>query len=244
MSLRGSSRTNSAAELLEYLRAYRTADAVGQLVPQMAHDMNNLLAIASTNIAIASAIAPDSQAKQYCDAASESLTRVGALAQRMAATSSAYDDRVEVNALIVELEQLFAERLGQDRCLKLLLNAPRDVVETDLRTFSAALLNLVLNAGEALPDDGICTIATHTRTIELPNGLCDCMVISVIDTGTGMTEDVSARAFELFFSTKAPDRGIGLSQVKDFVRRSGGHIGLRSRPEKGTAVHIALPLKT
>ena len=243
MNLSESEGLLSKTELIEYLRSYRTADAMGQLMPQVAHDLSNLLAVASTNIAIACAVASDEKMKGYCDAASASLERIGELTQRLTAASRTAADPVEVNAFISDLKETLAQRLGAERRLKLLLNAPRDAVETDARALAAALLNLVLNAGEALPVGGICTVATHTRTIHWSEQPRDCVVVSVVDAGTGMPEEVEAKAFDLFFSTKSPHRGIGLAQVKDFVRRSGGLITLRSRPERGTAVHFALPLQ-
>ena len=234
----------SKAGLVEYLRSHRTADAIGQLMPQIAHDLSNLLAVASTNVAVAAAIAPDEKMKGYCEAASASLERIGELAQRLTAVSRLAADPIEVNSFVTDLKEILAERLGAERRLKLLLNAQRDMVEVDAKAFASALLNLVLNAGEALPVGGICTVATHTRTIQWSEQPRECVVVSVVDAGTGMPEDVEAKAFDLLFSTKSPLRGVGLAQVKDFVRRSDGLIMLRSRPERGTAVHFALPLQS
>lgn len=230
--------------LLDYLRAYRTEDAVGQLLPQITHDMSNLLAVASTNIAIASAIATDPKIRGYCEAAAASLERIGEMSRRLAADSPLPTDAIRVNSFLGDLKDVLAARLGPRHHLQLLLNAQHDLVEADSRAFAAALLNLVLNAGEALSPGGICAIATHTRTLQLSDAPRECVVVSVVDAGIGMSKEAKKQAFELFFSTKSPSRGVGLAQVKDFVRRSGGLITLRSRPNKGTTVHFALPLKS
>jgi CheY-like chemotaxis protein len=157
---------------------------------------------------------------------------------------------VEPNKLVTDLQELVRRTLGAQIDIELQLDEAPWRCKVDSTQLETAILNLALNARDAMPEGGTLTIATSHRSlapgdagvsVELPAG--DYVVIDVTDTGTGMTPEVLARVFEPFFTTKdiGKGSGLGLAMVYGFVKQSGGHVAIESEPGRGTKVSLYLP---
>jgi CheY-like chemotaxis protein len=175
------------------------------------------------------------------------------LTRRLLAFSRRQDlrpERVEINALVAGLAALLGRTLGENITIETNLGSAMGHVAVDPGQLENALLNLSVNARDAMPDGGRLTITTESAELdadyvashpEAAPGIYD--MIAVTDTGCGMSRDVAARAFEPFFTTKEVGKGsgLGLSMVYGFVRQSGGHVTLYSEPGLGTTIRIYLP---
>ncbi|AYH45596.1 PAS-domain containing protein [Azoarcus sp. DN11] len=227
-------------------------EAVGQLTGGLAHDFNNLLTIIIGNLAaLQSRVAPGALA-EHLDPALRAARRGAELIKRLLTFSrgQALEPRaVEVGALVHDMAQLLARSLTEN--VRLHTQAPPAPLHAfvDAHQLENALLNLALNARDAMPDGGDLTIAIGERRIdegvaalvELPAG--DYVQIDVTDTGSGIAPELLPRLFEPFFTTKPFGRGsgLGLAMVYGFVRQSGGNIRIRSTPGQGTTVTFVLP---
>ena len=226
-------------------------EAVGRLTGGVAHDFNNLLTvvIGALDIILRS---PDDAAKRkkLGEAALAAARRGEGLTHQLLAFSRRQTLRPEptdLNALIRQSDPLLRRAVGEAIEFKLKLRRGGVRVSVDPGQFEAALLNLVVNARDALGDSGKVMIETQTRKVtagevhELPPGEYVC--VSVSDTGTGMGPDVIDRVFEPFFTTKAVGKGtgLGLSQVYGFARQSGGAARIDSTVGEGTKICIFLP---
>ncbi|HEY0180472.1 MAG TPA: ATP-binding protein, partial [Dokdonella sp.] len=208
-----------------------------------AHDFNNVLAVALTGIESAASVAPDARAARFLTAAANSIGTGRRLTQRMSSLAFVALDLVpvQVDALIAGLREPLSAQLGRTSELVLDLGADRAEVETDARALGVALRHLVANAADAMPGGGTCTIATRRGGAASRAG--DYVVVSVTDGGSGMDEDARLHACDLFFSTRADGLGLGLAQVKDLARRSGGFVEIDSAPRRGTTVRLGLPAR-
>jgi CheY-like chemotaxis protein len=157
---------------------------------------------------------------------------------------------VDVNALLSGMSDLLHRTLGEDTEVLTVQGAGLWRIEADATELESAILNLALNARDAMPTGGRLTIETGNADIDRAYTLMHAevvpgqyVVISVSDTGTGMTEDAVSRAFEPFYTTKpvGEGTGLGLSQVYGFVKQSGGHVKIYSEVAQGTSVKIYLP---
>jgi signal transduction histidine kinase len=157
---------------------------------------------------------------------------------------------LDINTLICEFTPLLRRVLGENVQFKIDLASSVPETNTDATHCQSALLNLVINARDAMPTGGWLTIATRTVTLsacELTSNPDarpgEFVAISVRDSGNGMTPEIVARAFDPFFTTKdlGKGSGLGLSQVYGFARQSGGHVAIESRTGEGTSVSIFLP---
>ncbi len=226
-------------------------EAVGRLTGGVAHDFNNLLTvvIGALDIILRS---PDDAAKRkkLGEAALAAARRGEGLTHQLLAFSRRQTLRPEptdLNALIRQSDPLLRRAVGEAIEFKLKLRRGGVRVSVDPGQFEAALLNLVVNARDALSDSGRVEIQTRTRTVaagevpELPPGEYVCVTVS--DTGTGMAPDVIDRVFEPFFTTKAVGKGtgLGLSQVYGFARQSGGAARISSTVGEGTEISLFLP---
>jgi PAS domain S-box-containing protein len=249
----------AAAELevaQEALRQSQKMEAVGQLTGGIAHDFNNLLtgiigALQLMQKRTERGLAVD--VPRYTEMAMESAKRAAALTHRLLAFSRRQPlapKPTQPNVLIRSLTELFERTLGEKIALKIRLEGGLWHVLCDPHQLENAILNLVINARDAMPEGGTLTIATSntglddrgaTRAAIVNSG--DYVCICVSDTGQGMSHDVAAKAFEPFFTTKPQGEGtgLGLSMVYGFVRQSGGYTRLESHPGKGTAVRLYLP---
>ncbi|MBL0796365.1 MULTISPECIES: PAS domain-containing hybrid sensor histidine kinase/response regulator [Pseudomonas] len=238
------------------LRHAQKMEAVGQLTGGIAHDFNNMLTgiIGSLDLMqryIASGRADE--IGRFTDAAVSSANRAAALTHRLLAFSRRQSlDRktIDVNELIHSLEDLIRRTKGDPIELKLRLADNVWPVSTDVSQLENALLNLVINARDAMPDGGELLIETANvyldgndiTTLE-PVKAGDYLMLAVSDNGTGMTPSVRSKAFDPFFTTKpiGQGTGLGLSMIYGFAQQSGGHVSLDSLPGQGTCVRLYLP---
>ena len=239
----------------EALRQSQKMEAVGQLTGGIAHDFNNMLAvvIGSLDLLGRRVGTGDARAKRYVDAAADGARRAALLTQRLLAFSRQQPLRpepVDVNKLVAGMSDLIRGSLGSDIRLETVLVAGCWRTHADPNQLENVLLNLAVNARDAMPEGGRLTIETQNAHIDaryaarhlgVPAG--HYVLIAVSDTGSGMPEDVIAKAFDPFFTTKEIGKGtgLGLSQVYGFVKQSGGHVKIYSEPGQGTTVKVYLP---
>jgi signal transduction histidine kinase/ActR/RegA family two-component response regulator len=230
-------------------------EAVGQLTAGIAHDFNNLLAVIGGSLEFVDGAAARglTAEPELIDAALRATRRGRELVRRLLAFSRQSPLRAEattIDQLVLDTLRLLQRTLGQGIDMVTRLDAEAAVISVDRNQMANALLNLALNARDAMPEGGQLTIATRCRPVSgdapggssrWPTGEEVCITIS--DTGTGMTDEVRSRAFEPFFTTKADGlgSGLGLSMVQGFVEQSGGRIDIESAPGKGTTITIRLP---
>ena len=234
------------------LRQAQKMEAVGQLTGGIAHDFNNLLQIVVGNLDLLQRGLPPEppRLRRAADNALAGAMRAAALTQRLMAFSRQQPlvaTAIEVNALVGGMTELIGRSLGETIAVDLRLGTDAGRVEVDPNQLESAILNLAVNARDAMPGGGVLTIATSTRVLDtaaaaaLPPG--NYVVISVGDTGAGIDTETAARVFEPFFTTKEVGKGtgLGLAMVYGFVKQSRGHVALTSMPGTGTTVDILLP---
>lgn len=225
----------------DMLRQAQKMEAVGQLTGGVAHDFNNLLMIVVGNLERAQRLAPGDQRLQASLAnAMEGADRASRLTQQLLAFSrrqALSPSREDLNAIVSEMAGLIERTIGSncDVVFDLAPNLPKVVVDR-LQTENV-LLNLALNARDAMPDGGSLRFTTRAGA--------NAVVLAVADTGTGMTDEVRDRIFEPFFTTKPLGKGtgLGLSQVYGFTKQSGGDIEVDSAPGEGTTISLILPFE-
>jgi PAS domain S-box-containing protein len=242
-------------ETEERLRQTQKMDAIGQLTGGIAHDFNNLLTAILGSLELMKrgldAGRLDSL-ERYLEGATSSAHRAAALTQRLLSFARRRPlqlEPVEVNALVVSLEDLIHCTLGEAYTLTTQLDACLPTLLGDSNQLENALLNLVINARDAMPDGGeikISTACTHTSEIgQHGQGLepGEYVAICVSDTGPGMPDDVKARAFEPFFTTKAAGKGtgLGLAMIYGYVNQAKGHVEIVSSGAEGTRICMYLP---
>ena len=248
-------RTRQLRDAEEKLRQAHKMEAVGQLTGGLAHDFNNLLqGITGALDRIQNRIAHGrlSDVDRFLKAAMDAANRAAALTHRLLAFSrqQTLDPRpADVNHLIAGLEDLIRQTMGPT--IEVTVNCANDLWSTkiDIPQLESALLNLCINARDAMPDGGKLSIETANQSLDeeaalerevLPGHYVS---VSVADNGTGMAPDVIARAFDPFFTTKplGQGTGLGLSMIYGFVRQSGGQVRIYSEVTHGTAVRLYLP---
>jgi PAS domain S-box-containing protein len=248
-------RTEELRRKDETLRQAQKMEAVGQLTGGVAHDFNNLLQIILGNLeALQRNLPPDSARTQRALAqAMNGAQRASALTQRLLAFSrrQPLDPRpIDVNALVSGMSELIHRVLGETVSVETVRGAGLWMTEADPNELESAILNLAVNARDAMRGGGHLTIETANAHIDSAYATIHAevtpgqyVVISVSDTGIGMDAETVARAFEPFFTTKPVGQGtgLGLSQVYGFVKQSGGHVKIYSEVGQGTTVKIYLP---
>ncbi|MGF6091690.1 PAS domain S-box protein [Pseudomonas sp. 18173] len=238
------------------LRHAQKMEAVGQLTGGIAHDFNNMLTGIIGSLDLMQRYIADGRANEigrFTEAAVSSANRAAALTHRLLAFSrrqSLNRKPLDPNELIHSLADLFSRTKGDHIELKLQLAENLWRVNTDVSQLENALLNLVINARDAMPEGGELQIETANlyldgndiTTLE-PVKAGDYVMIAVSDNGTGMTPSVLAKAFDPFFTTKpiGQGTGLGLSMIYGFAQQSGGHVSLFSLPGRGTSVRLYLP---
>ncbi|WP_084253496.1 MULTISPECIES: response regulator [Sphingomonas] len=229
-------------------------DAVGRLTGGVAHDFNNMLAVIIGNLELTEAKLNrgDVDVIRHIDGAMDGARRSATLTRRLLAFArlQPLDPVVtQINELIKGIEELLIRTLGERVSIECKLDPDLWHAYVDPGQLEGALVNLAVNARDAMPDGGCLQIRTcNVRGLQAndsPPNLVghDHVVIEVTDTGTGMSEEVQARAFEPFFTTKEPGRGtgLGLSQLYGFMRQSGGGAKIRSSLGSGTTISLFLP---
>jgi PAS domain S-box-containing protein len=239
----------------EALRQSQKMEAVGQLTGGIAHDFNNLLTGIVGSLDLLQTRLDHGRTEnvsRYINAAMTSANRAAALTHRLLAFARRQPlipKSVDANALVVSLEDLLRRTIGERIDLDIAASAGLWCTLCDPNQLESALLNLAINARDAMPDGGNLTIATANARIEgidadtpalLPG---DYIRIDVTDTGIGMSPEVAARAFDPFFTTKpiGQGTGLGLSMIYGFARQSNGHVLIDSKQGVGTSVRLYLP---
>jgi signal transduction histidine kinase len=246
--------THQRLKAEEMLRQAQKMEAVGQLTGGVAHDFNNLLTVVVGNLERIARRNPDldADARRSLQNAMAGAERAAALTQQLLAFARKQPLRpasIHPKELIENLSALLRRTLGEQIALDLDLADGRVSIEVDRNQMENVLLNLTVNARDAMPEGGRLTIATRLVALAEPHWPADLapgphVVIEVADTGLGMDAATAERAFEPFYTTKPVGQGtgLGLSQVYGFVKQSKGHVELRTEPGRGTAVRIVLPV--
>ena len=240
--------------LEQQLAQAQKMEAVGQLTGGIAHDFNNLLTVILGNLDLISRQAPMSERMQRQLAAIRHAAERGqSLTSQLLAFSRRQHlspETLDVRELVQGFEPLIRRAIGESARLRIRLDDTPAVCDVDPSQLETTLLNLAVNARDAMPEGGTLTIEVSRveRDMELVTRFPEAspgpwILISVSDTGVGMTDEVAKRAFEPFFTTKEPGKGsgLGLSQVYGFVQQSGGFVSLTSRVGCGTELLIYLP---
>ena len=240
----------------EALRQSQKMEVIGQLTGGIAHDFNNLLTGILGSLDIIRRRMASGRVEEiprFMDAAQTSAQRAGALTHRLLAFArrQSLDIRPNnINGLIGSMEDLLHRTLGEHIELACLLSAELWTAFTDANQLESTILNLALNARDAMPDGGRLTIETTNVHLDgaytsLQEDVApgDYVVIAVSDTGTGMTADVAGKAIDPFFTTKAVGEGtgLGLSMVYGFAKQTRGHLRIYSEVGHGTTVKLYLP---
>jgi signal transduction histidine kinase len=240
------------------LRQSQKMDSIGQLTGGIAHDFNNMLAAISGNLEMISrrtAEGRGNELERYIEAALTSTARAATLTHRLLAFSrhqSLDPKSTDINLVVLDMEELFRNTVGPAIRIETRLAPELNPTLCDPNQLENALLNLIINARDAMPDGGSLVIETANSVVAGPKGVPadgtdlppgDYATLTITDTGVGMTPGTLARAFDPFFTTKPPGRGtgLGLSMVYGFVQQSGGKVLLRSKEGLGTTVTLYLP---
>ena len=235
------------------LRQSQKMEAVGQLTGGVAHDFNNLLTIILGNLQMAQRREVEGKTWTLMSNAYQAAERAAELTKRLLAFSRSQplDPRpLDANRLVGGMSDLLDRTLGETVAVETVGSAGLWLTEADGPQLEAAILNLAINARDAMPEGGKVTI--ETANVFLDEFYCrsaegvkpgQYVMISVSDTGSGMAQDVVDKAFDPFFTTKAAGAGTGLgrSQVYGFIRQSGGHVRIYSEVGEGTTVKLYLP---
>ena len=241
-------------QLEERLRQSQKLEAVGQLTGGIAHDFNNLLTVILGNAELLrEALRKDPDLGMLAEMTGTAAERGAELTRRLLAFSrrQPLEPRVlDPNALLSGMEGMLRRTLGEHVNIAIARAHDLWLTEVDAGQLEAAILNLALNARDAMPDGGALTIETANAALDDDYAAAEIdlvpgqyVVVVVTDTGHGMTPQTVARAFEPFFTTKEIGKGsgLGLSMVFGFVKQSGGHVRIYSEPGLGTAVKLYFP---
>ncbi|MEJ0093872.1 MAG: PAS domain-containing protein [Methylocella sp.] len=244
-------------QLEDELRQSQKMEAVGQLTGGIAHDFNNLLTGVIGSMDIIRRRIADGRVQdigRFVDAATTSAQSAAALTHRLLAFSrrqSLDNQPIDVNQLVASMEDLLRRTLGEQIVLQVELRAGIRPAMTDANQLESAVLNLAINARDAMPEGGVLTI--ETKELKLDRAYAekhdhvqpgDYVAISVRDTGSGMSEDVVAKAFDPFFTTKpiGQGTGLGLSMIYGFAQQTGGHVTISSKLGEGAEIKLYLPV--
>jgi PAS domain S-box-containing protein len=225
-------------------------EAIGQLTAGMAHDFNNLLQVINGNLEVAllSLGNPD-MARGALERAQRAALRAGKLTQQLltfARKQRLEPKRININNLVVEFSDMLVRTLGSKIDLRLDLRPGLPACVLDPTQLEMALLNVLINARDAMPEGGEVTVGTsivrdeHVKAWGLAPGTY--ITLYVVDKGVGMPPDVLRRATEPFFTTQGPGTGLGLAMVHGFVQQSHGRLDIESKPGRGTTVRMMFPV--
>jgi PAS domain S-box-containing protein len=236
------------------LRHSQKLDAIGQLTGGVAHDFNNILTVIMTTIEIlADAVAQDQQLASIARMIDEAAERGAALTQQLLAFARKQPLQprsTDINALILDVAKLLRPTLGEHMEVDCALDEAVAPALVDPSQLTTALLNLAINARDAMPGGGKLTITSGNAVLDETQGDMhnevkpgSYVIVTVSDTGVGIPEAIRDKVFEPFFTTKGAGRGtgLGLSMVYGFVKQSGGHIKIHSDEGNGTTIMIYLP---
>jgi CheY-like chemotaxis protein/two-component sensor histidine kinase len=230
-------------------------DAIGKLTGGIAHDFNNMLAVIASSLDLMQRRIKrgDYAIERFVEAARKATERSTALTKRLLAFARQQPlalEPVDANRMITNMSELLRSTLGEHILIETVLAAGLWTADTDAHQLESAILNVAINARDAMPEGGKLTIETANtfldesysrQQVEVEPG--QFVMVAISDTGVGMEPDVAARAFDPFFTTKPAGKGtgLGLSQVYGFIKQSRGHIKIYSEIGAGTTVKIYLP---
>jgi PAS domain S-box-containing protein len=238
----------------EQLAQAQKMETVGQLSGGIAHDFNNLLTVILGNTeALGERLRARPDLKALCDGVFAAGQRGAELTKHLLAFGRRQvlqPVAIDCNEMLKDLQRLLQRTLREDVEIELQLSSVLISALADPTQLESAVINLALNAQDAMPDGGRLTFSTSIAPLderyrdlnpEVPPG--DYVLISITDEGIGMSPDVRERAFEPFFTTKEVGKGsgLGLSMVYGFIKQSGGHVAIYSEPNLGTCVRLYLP---
>jgi len=237
------------------LRQAQKMEAIGQLSGGIAHDFNNMLGVmaGSLDLIRRRIAANDFRIERYVTAAQEAATRAAALTQRLLAFARQQPlepKPINANRMIANMSELLRSTLGEQIQIETISAGGLWSLEADANQLESAILNVAINARDAMPEGGKLTIETQNaflddayvdQNVDIRPG--QYVMVAISDTGGGMDAATASRAFDPFFTTKpaGSGTGLGLSQVFGFVRQSGGHVKIYSELGAGTTVRIYLP---
>ena len=239
----------------QQIRQMHKTEAVGNLTGGIAHDFNNMLAVIMSGIGLAQKrLAEDKAgAQEFLAGAMDGANRAATLVKRLLAFSRQQPlapKSIDANKLVAGISELITRAIGEAISVETILGGGLWLTHADSAQLESAILNLCVNARDAMPEGGRLTIETANCHLDdrysrlhpdVPAG--QYVLVAISDTGTGMTPEVLAKAFDPFFTTKEPNKGtgLGLSQVYGFVKQSGGHVKIYSEVGQGSTVKIYLP---
>ena len=240
------------AQAEEALRHAQKMDAIGQLTGGIAHDFNNMLTgVLGALDLIQRRVAAGrvSEIDRYIEAAMSSANRAASLTHRLLAFArrqSLNQRPVDVNHMVTSMKELLRRTMGESIELEVDLHTTSCMTNTDEHQLENALLNLVINARDAMPEGGRLLIQTeliHSPLLQDALAPGEYVRLRVQDTGLGMSSDVIARAFDPFFTTKpiGQGTGLGLSMVYGFINQTGGRVSITSEEGRGTRIDLLLP---
>jgi PAS domain S-box-containing protein len=227
-------------ELEDQLRQAQKMDSIGKLAGGIAHDFNNLMtAVIGYSDLLVQQSSVDERGREKVDAIRDSAVRASDLTRQLLAFSRRQilqTQEIDLRDVVTNMDTLLKRLIGEDVRLKTVVGSEPVIVRADQTQLEQVVMNLAVNAREAMPEGGTLTVAV------LSDG--DRAVLSVVDEGHGMDEGTRARIFEPFFTTKplAEASGLGLSTVHGIVGQSGGSVRVESEPGEGTAFTVTLPL--
>ncbi len=241
-------------EMQDQLIQSQKMEAVGQLTGGIAHDFNNLLYVITANIdALREQKDLEDESVEYLDLIGKASERAADLIRRLLVFSRQQPlipDHIDVNDMVVQIIKLLRRTLGQQITIESALSNESLGVNIDRPQFESALVNLCINARDAMPKGGQITIETkaamlgYSHAANNPDAIPgNYVLVAVSDTGVGIPPEVVDKVFEPFFTTKGVGKGtgLGLSMVYGFIKQSNGHIKIDSELGKGTTVSIYLP---
>jgi PAS domain S-box-containing protein len=249
----GSITDISAERTLEVqLRRSQKMEAFGKLAGGVAHDFNNLLTvITGYNEVVMSELAADDPKREYIEEIARAANRASALTSQLLAFSRQQKLQprvVNLNTVLRETSKMLARLIGEDIEMRLDVADDLGNAKADVGQIEQVLMNLAVNARDAMPGGGMITMSTRNSIVDAENATANLqpgeyILLEVTDTGTGMSPDVQARIFEPFFTTKAPGQGtgLGLATCYGIVKQSGGEIAVISKLGSGTTFQIYLP---
>jgi signal transduction histidine kinase len=236
------------------LQQAQKMEIIGQMTGGIAHDFNNLLTAVLGNLELAIRRGHDESIRRYLEGATHAAKRGAKLTAQLLAfsrTQRLQIEPIDLNALVTSMGDLLFRTIGGTVRIETILEKNLWRATADPSQIESVILNLAVNARDAMPNGGRLTISTANLTRhearkppELPDG--DFVMVSVSDTGTGMTDEVLKKAFEPFFTTKPVGRGtgLGLSQVYGIAKQTGGTVSVSTKLGQGTTVVVYLPRTT
>ncbi len=240
-------------DLETQVRHAQKIDSIGHLAGGVAHDFNNLLTVIAGNAELLLNAQGPEDLRHLVSEISHACERGASLTRQLLAFSrrQILDPKVlDLNAVVTDAEKLLGRLVGDEVALRTDLGSDLYAVRMDPGCLTQILMNLAVNARDAMPNGGSLLIETWNAHQDVPGATdldsarpSNWVVLSIADTGIGMPPEVRARALEPFFTTKGPGKGtgLGLSVVYGIVEQSGGHIEILSEPDRGTRVNVYLP---